>query len=83
MKFDNAAVDKDRKRILLIQSPGTYMPLPDALKITLDEDITLKSLEDVEEFGRALIALYFKRTRLKGVESLKKNEWAVYTRRFF
>lgn len=83
VKFDNAAVDKDRKRILLIQSPGTHMSLPAALKITLDEDITLKSQEDVVEFGRALIALYFKRTRLKDVESLKKNEWAVYTGAFF
>ncbi|MDY7038402.1 MAG: hypothetical protein SV375_19870, partial [Thermodesulfobacteriota bacterium] len=83
VKFDNAAVDKDRKRILLIQSPGTDMPLPDALKITLDENVTLKSREDVEGFGRALIALYFKRTRLRDVESLKKNEWAVYTGTFF
>ena len=83
VKFGNAAVDNGRKRILLIQSPGTHMPLPAALKITLDENVTLKSREDVAEFGRALIALHFKKTRLKGVESLKKNEWAVYTGTFF
>lgn len=80
---EKAAVSKDDETVCIISSPATDMPLKSALTIVQSEDIKLENTEEFKEFASALDAIYFKDSKIRGVDSLGNNKWAIYTGTFF
>ncbi len=79
---EKAAVSKDDETVCIISSPATDMPLKSALTIVQSENIKLKNTEEFKEFANALDVLYFKDSKLQGIDSLGNNKWAIYTGTF-
>ncbi len=73
-----AAISKDNKNIYIHYSPETDVPLNDGLKMCKDQNVKINNEEDVKNLGKALILLYLSGARLKDVESLGENKWAIY-----
>ena len=80
---EKAAVNKDDKSVCIISSPATDMPLKTALTIVKSEEIKLKNTEEFKEFANALDAIYFKDSKIQGIDSLGNNKWAIYTGTYF
>ena len=80
---EKAAVNIDDETVYIISSPATDMPLKSALTIVQSENIKLGNMEEFNEFAKALDALYFKESKVQGVDSMGNNKWAIYTGTFF
>lgn len=81
--LEKAAVSKDDETVCIISSPATDMPLKSALTIVKSEEIILENKEEFKEFANALDAIYFKDSKIQGIDSLGNNKWAIYTGTFF
>jgi hypothetical protein len=80
---EKAAVNKEDKTVRIISSPATDMPLKSALTIVKSEEIKLENAEEVKKFANALDAIYFKDSKIQGIDSLGNNKWAIYTGSYF
>jgi hypothetical protein len=76
----NATVSKDIKTVYILESPKADTPVDIRLKIFQNQNIKLNDEKAVEKFGKALVGLYFRGTRIEDVESLGENKWAIYLR---
>lgn len=75
---EKAAVGKNNKDVYILDSPGTSMPLNSGLKLLQDQNIKLNNEDEAKKLGNVLTTLYYKDSKVEGVESLGKNEWAIY-----
>ena len=80
---EKAAVNKDDETVCIISSPATDMPLKSALTIIKSENIILRNAEESKDFAKALDALYFRESKVQGVDSMGNNKWSIYTGTFF
>ncbi|MFO7865539.1 MAG: DUF4412 domain-containing protein [Candidatus Aminicenantes bacterium] len=78
ISVEKAAVSKDNKNVYILDSPGTSMPLNEGLTMLQNQGITLNNKEDVEKLGDALTTIYYRDSKVEGVESLGENEWVIY-----
>jgi hypothetical protein len=74
----NAAVSVDIKTVYLLDSPVSDTSIDIGLKIFQNDKIKLNNEEEVENFGNALVLLYFVGVRVEFVEYLGENKWAIY-----
>lgn len=75
---EKAAVSEDNKNVYILDSPGTSMPLKDGLTMLQYQGMKINNEEDVKKLGDALTTLYYRDSKVEGVESLGENEWAIY-----
>ncbi len=76
--FEKAVVSEDKKEIHILKSPEKDVSLTNEIKMLQKRKIKLTSEKEVRDFGKALVTLYFRGAKAPIVESLGKNEWALY-----
>ncbi len=72
------AVSKDGKNIYILYRPETDTSLNNGLKMIQYQNIKINDEQDVRKLGKALLFLFFRGSKFEDVESLGKNEWAIY-----
>ncbi|HZX11152.1 MAG TPA: hypothetical protein VFG01_09435 [Acidobacteriota bacterium] len=80
---ERVTVNEEDLTVLILSSPATNMPLENGLTMIQEQNIQIKSQEDIQNFAPALVALYFKNPEVQGEELRENNIWAVYTGTFF
>lgn len=75
---EKAAVNIANKEIYLLERPETDMHLESGLKMFQSQNIKLNTKEEVKKFANILPKLFFRSSKVLGVESLGENKWAIY-----